>query len=74
MRVVKNYDDNGKASEKIIFDAEDNLIHSFVDFYDDKGNNSVISRFNNEGEKNRLGMFIYNDLGLLTEQFYYYKK
>ena len=74
MRVVKNYDDNGKASEKIIFDAEDNLIHSFVYFYDDKGNNSVISRFNNEGEKNRLGMFIYNDLGLLTEQFSYYKK
>ncbi len=69
MRVVKTYNQNGKVAEKIIYGADDSLMHSFRYTYDDRGNNTEIERFNNKGELVRLDVFDYNEKGLITEQY-----
>ena len=69
MRVVKTYNQNGKVAEKIIYGADDSLMHSFRYSYDDRGNNTEIERFNNKGELVRLDVFDYNEKGLISEQY-----
>jgi hypothetical protein len=69
LKVTKEYNNQGKVIKKIIYDADNKLMHSFRYTYDNSGNNTGIERINNDGELTRLDVFVYNEKGLITEQY-----